>query len=85
MQTVQIHRKLKTLALDQNKCVLYSADDVAKNITAYDLNQSKCASNIKCSNANPNRILINSKDSKHSRMYVTTKQGILLFFDISQA
>jgi len=77
--------KLKTLAIDKNRCILFSADDVAKLIVAYDLNDKKCVGHIKCSNANPNRILINNKDTKNSRMYVTTKQGLLLFFNIQNA
>ncbi len=79
-----IHKKLKTLSLDRSRGILYSADDVAKVIVAYDLNARKCVGHIKCSNANPNRILIYNKDSnKYRRMYVTTKQGLLLFFDIA--
>lgn len=76
--------KLKTMSLDRNRSVLYSCDDVAKVIVAYDLDARKCVGHIKCSNANPNRILIYNKDyNKCRRMYVTTKQGLLLFFDIA--
>ena len=84
VSTPRIHLKLKTLSLDKSRCILYSCDDVAKVIVAYDLNARKCVGHIKCSNANPNRILIYNKDSnKCRRMYVTTKQGLLLFFDIA--
>jgi len=84
VSTPNIHKKLKTFSLDRSRGILYSADDVAKVIVAYDLNDRKCVGHIKCSNANPNRILIYNKDSnKYRRMYVTTKQGLLLFFDIA--
>jgi hypothetical protein len=48
-------------------------------IHAYDLNGRKSWGHIKCSNASPNRLLI---DTDIQRMYVTTREGMLLFFDI---
>ena len=60
MNTPRVHTKLKTLTIDQRRCILYSSDDEAKIIHAYDLNARKSAGHIKCSNASPNRLLIDT-------------------------
>ena len=63
---------------------MYTTDDGKKNkaIQAYNLSTLQFLGLTKCSNAKVSKILI---DYSHHRLYAATKEGVLLFFDISEA
>ena len=84
LQTLNFGDKLKglSLALNDEAGVLYIAVTSAKTIYQYDLDSQRVfAENLKCSNASIDRILV---DQKSKLLYCSTKEGLLLFVDISK-
>ncbi len=69
------------MALNSSTGVLYVTDSESKTVHAFSLDKSVSLGVIKCSNARVGKLLINLKDQ---RLYCSTKEGLLLFFDISK-
>ena len=69
------------MALNSSTGVLYVTDSESKTVHAFNLDKFVSLGVIKCSNARVGKLLINPKEQ---RLYCSTKEGLLLFFDISK-
>ena len=81
MSAPKLHDKLKTACLDSDRSFIYSSSRDKAEIRVYSLLNKKLVSTFKASNCAPfSRMLI---DSDLDRLFATTRNGILLVFDIS--
>ena len=60
---------------------MYTSDDVKRIINAYDLVNNMNKGFIQCSNLSPNRLII---DQESKLLMATTREGMLLFFDVNK-
>ncbi len=81
VQTPNIHKKIHSMAIEQTKGILYCSDDIKKRIIAYSLNTLCVAGQISMLNGFVTHMLI---DSKLERMYAASREGHLIFFNVSQ-
>jgi hypothetical protein len=72
-------QKLRSMAVDNFKAVLYCTGEHL--LLGMELDSNKPYSEIKMSNSWPSDIAI---DEQQRRLYCATREGLLLFFDISQ-
>lgn len=70
------------MAIDQTTSMLYTSDDLKRVIAAYSLTELKVAGRLILSNSYVTKLLV---DSNLQRMYAATREGQLLFIDISDA
>ena len=70
--------KLRAMAIDSFKGVLYCTGE--HMLLGLDLEANKTYSDIKMSNSWPSEMAI---DEQQRRLYCATREGLLLFFDIS--
>lgn len=75
-----VHDKVKAMVVDQRRNYLYSAGE-ERFINVLDFGANKLLGLIKVGNASPTHLEI---DADLSRLYVSTKEGLLISFDISR-
>jgi len=76
-----VHDKVKAMVVDQRRNYLYSAGE-ERFINVLDFSSNKLLGLIKVGNACPTHLEI---DADLQRLYVSTKEGLLISFDISRS
>ena len=79
--TFNAHNRLKTVALDPVRGWLYTFGDGDRTVLVFDLAKGVIIGNMSCSNAH---ITCAKIDYFQQRMFCASREGMLLFFDISE-
>ena len=74
-----IHKSVNAMIVDQQRSLLYSTGK-EKYLHCQDLQRKVTHGVVKCSNATPSELEI---DEDLQRLYVATREGMVLIFDIS--
>lgn len=81
VQTPNILKKIHSMVIEQTKGILYCSDDINRRIVAYSLNTLCVVGQVKTMNGYVTQMLV---DTKLERMYAASREGHLIFFDVSQ-